>query len=264
MRQYEFNPGFDIRPSEDGMGFIYGPGVFGPDVEKRSLDAIRGSLMDPACNGPETVYAIAMDVGKKEHLPLLQGMHLLYGAVAYAQGRLGREPVRSQGHIHAISAFSGMSTPEVYEIWSGKAIIYMQEYAEDHPGRCFAVYAEPGDVVIVPPYWAHATISLSREKDAPMTFGAWCVRDYAFDYRGVRAHKGIAWFPVYDDKGELGWQANTNYLTSDLIRKRPSAHPELGIVQGEPIYKTFENHPDTFAYVVNPALKADAWKKYIP
>ena len=264
MKQYAFNPGFDIRPSADGMGFIFGPGIFGPEVEKRSLDAIRGSLMDPACTGPETVYAIAMDVGKETHRPLRERMHLLYGAVAYAQGRLGREPVRSQGHIHAISAFSGMSTPEVYEIWSGKAIIYMQEYAEDHPGRCFAVYAEPGEVVIVPPYWAHATISLSRENDDPMTFGAWCVRDYAFDYKGVRAHQGIAWFPVYDDKGELGYQANENYQRSELVCKKPSDHPELGIIKGEPIYKTFENHPDTFAYVVNPALKADVWKNYIP
>ena len=34
-------PGFDIRPTENPMGFAYGPGVFGPEVENRSLDAIR-------------------------------------------------------------------------------------------------------------------------------------------------------------------------------------------------------------------------------
>ena len=264
MTQYPYHPGFDIRPTRDGMGFIYGEGVFGPEVEKRSLDAIRGSLMDPSCSGPETVYAIAMDVGKKEHLPLLEKMHLLYGAVAYAQGRLGREPVRSQGHIHAVSAVSGMSTPEVYEIWSGKAAIYMQEYAEDYPGRCFAVYAEPGDVVIVPPSWAHATISLSGEDEAPLTFGAWCVRDYAFDYKGVRAHKGIAWFPVYGEDGTLRWEPNPLYRHAGLTCKSPDDHPELGIIKGEPIYQTFEKHPDTFAYVVQPALKADVWKNYIP
>ena len=136
MRRYEFDPGFDIAPAEGALGFTYGPGVFGPEVEKRTLDSIRKSLMDPQCEGPEVVYAIAMDVGKEEHKPILEELHLLYGAVAYAQGSLGKEPVRSQGHIHAISGFSAQSTPEVYEIWSGKAIIYMQEYAEDHPGRC--------------------------------------------------------------------------------------------------------------------------------
>ena len=111
-----------------------------------------------------------MDVGKTEHWPVLKNLHLLYGAVTYAAGRLGKEPVRSQGHIHKVSRHSGWSTPEVYEIWSGKAIIYMQETAQDQPGRCFAITAEPGDVVIVPPYWAHATISADPEQ--PLSFGA--------------------------------------------------------------------------------------------
>ena len=263
MRRYEFDPGFDIMPSEGALGFTYGPGVFGPQVENRTLDSIRKSLMDPECDGPDIVYAIAMDVGKEEHRPLLEKLHLLYGAVAYAQGSLGKEPVRSQGHIHAISGFSAQSTPEVYEIWSGKAIIYMQEYAEDHPGRCFAVYAEPGDVVIVPPYWAHATVSASGPDDAPMTFGAWCVRDYGFDYKGVRAHNGIAWFPVVQEN-EISWIANPAYKQSELICKRPDDHPELGIVKGEPIYRTFEKNPETFAYVVDPSLKKEAWIDFIP
>ncbi len=263
MKQYQFYPGFDIRPAEQGLGFIYGPGVFGPTVENRTLDSIRKSLMNPDCDGPEIVYSIAMDVGKEEHRAILDGLHLLYGAVSYANGSLGIEPVRSQGHIHAISAFSAQSTPEVYEIWSGKAIIYMQEYAEDNPGRCFAVSAGPGDVVIVPPGWAHATVNASGPDDAPMAFGAWCVRDYAFDYSGVRAHNGIAWFPTVKEGG-ISWRPNPAYKQSELICKTPSDHPELGIVKGEPIYKTFEKNPMTFAYVVDPSLKKEVWIDYIP
>ena len=166
----EFNPGFDIIPTVNPMGFKYGADVFGPQVENRYLRDIRGSLSDPQCDGPEIVYSIAMDVGKCKHREMLERMHLLYGVVTYAAGRLGKEPIRSQGHIHWVSKYSGWSTPEVYEIWTGEAIIYMQEYAEDNPGRCFAVYAKAGDVVIVPPYWAHATISANPDK--PLTFGA--------------------------------------------------------------------------------------------
>ena len=146
----EFNPGFDIIPTVNPMGFKYGADVFGPQVENRYLRDIRGSLSDPQCDGPEIVYSIAMDVGKCKHREMLERMHLLYGVVTYAAGRLGKEPIRSQGHIHWVSKYSGWSTPEVYEIWTGEAIIYMQEYAEDNPGRCFAVYAKAGDVVIVP------------------------------------------------------------------------------------------------------------------
>lgn len=259
-----FDPGFDITPVRDPMGFRYGAGVFGPEVENRRLDDIRKSLMNPSCDGPETVYSIAMDVGKMEHRKILEEMHLLYGAVVYASGRLGDEPVRSQGHIHSLSAFSGLSTPEVYEIWTGEAIIYMQEYADDNPGRCFAVRAGEGEVVIVPPGWVHATINAGTDPNVPMSFGAWCVRDYGFYYKGIRAHGGIAWFPVFDKDGEIVWKKNPSYSDCELTVKRPDRHPELGIVEGEPVYRTFEKNPDTFAYVVDPSLKEDAWRDYIP
>lgn len=257
-----FNPGFDIEPIMNPMGFKYGSDVFGPQVENRYLKDIRKSLSDPLCDGPEIVYSIAMDVGKAKHKELLEQMHLLYGVVTYAAGRLGKEPIRSQGHIHWVSKYSGWSTPEVYEIWEGEAIIYMQEYAEDNPGRCFAVYAKAGDVVIVPPYWAHATISANPEH--PLTFGAWCDREYGFEYDGVRSHKGIAWFPLFDKDGKIEWQANPCYQPSELICKAPADHPELGIVKGEAIYRTFERAPETFLYVPKPGLKESVWKNYEP
>ena len=72
----KINPGFEIKPTVNPMGFYYGEGVFGPKVENRTLDSIRKSLLDPNCKGPETVYSIAMDVGKNEHLELLKELHL--------------------------------------------------------------------------------------------------------------------------------------------------------------------------------------------
>ena len=258
----KFKPGFDIVPTTNPMGFVYGKDVFGPQVENRFLSDIRASLADPDCDGPEIVYSIAMDVGKQEHKELLHKMHLLYGVVTYAAGRLGNEPIRSQGHIHWVSRFSGWSTPEVYEIWSGEAIIYMQEYAEDNPGRCYAVYAKAGDVVIVPPYWAHATISANP--DEPLTFGAWCDRDYGFEYEGIRKHKGIAWFPVFNEKNKIEWSANPSYEKTTLICKTPADHSDLGIVKGEAIYRTFERSPESFLYVPNPALKENVWRNYEP
>ncbi|MDR2915029.1 MAG: glucose-6-phosphate isomerase [Tannerella sp.] len=257
-----FNPGLSILPVEKPMGFFYGEDVFGPEVEYRRLDDIRESLMDPGCEGPEIVYAIAMDVGKCKHKALLEKKHLLYGVVTYAAGKLGREPVRSQGHIHKVSEYSGWSTPEIYEIWSGEAIIYMQEYAEDNPGRCFAVYAKPGDVVIVPPYWVHATISADPE--TPLTFGAWCDRNYGFCYDKVREHKGIAWFPVFNEENKIAWLPNPDYGASELISKRPDNYGPFGIRKGTPIYELFEEDPDIFLYVPCPQLKEELWTEFIP
>ncbi|MDR1746586.1 MAG: glucose-6-phosphate isomerase [Tannerella sp.] len=256
-----FYPGFDIEPVAEPMGFRYGTDVFGPEPEFRHLDAIRPSLRNPECTGPDIVYAIAMDVGKTKHQELLNRLHLLYGVVTYAGGQLGEEPIRSQGHIHAVSPLSGLSTPEVYEIWDGEAVIYMQEYAADDPGRCFAVYARPGDVVVVPPSWAHATISANPQ--TPLTFGAWCDRQYGFDYKGVRAHKGLAWFPLLKD-GQLQWERNPLYLERELVCKAPRIYDDLDIRQGLSIYRIFEEQPEIFRYVPQPQLKINVWENFIP
>ncbi len=255
------DPGFDIVPTYDPMGFSYGPGTFGPVPELRTLDAIRPSLKDSDCDGPEVVYAIAMDVGRRQDLPAMIERDLLYGVVTYSKGLLGTEPVRSQGHIHATSPSCGASTCEVYEIWSGAAYIYMQESAKDDPGRCYAVYAQPGQVVIVPPGWAHATIVGDVTQN--LTFGAWCVRDYGFDYDDVRAHNGIAWFPQADH-GRTTWVANAAYGPSELVVCGPRAYTDFGLAQGVPIYQQFVDDPDLFLFVSKPDVAKALWEGFEP
>lgn len=259
----QFYPGFDISLSKDTFGFDVGEGCFDRGIEYRKLDSIRKSLMDPNCDGPEDVYAIMMDVGRTCDLEAMKERMLLFGVVAYAEGKLGREPIRSQGHIHKVSAHCGWSTPEVYEIWQGEAVIYMQENAEDDPGRCFAVHAGPGDVVVVPPYWAHATISADCTQ--PLAFGAWCDRDYGFVYDGVRRHNGIAFFPVFDENSKLVWLKNPAYNDCKLVEKKPESYEQnLGIEKGKPIYTQFIEDHDKFLFVSEPIRKQEAWKNYIP
>jgi len=258
-----FNNGINVLPTKGKLGFEYGADCFGPVVENRTLDSIRKSLANHDSDGPEIVYSIAMDVGKQIHRKKLEALHLLYGVVTYAAGRIGDEPVRSQGHVHKKSAFAGgWSTPEVYEIWSGVAIIYMQESASDNPGRCFAVRAVAGEVVIVPPFWAHATISADASE--PLTFGAWCDREYGFDYDEVRAHKGLAWFPNLDENNKISWKANNAYNSSTLIEKSPRIYNELGINPAKSIYAQFEEDNEKFNFVPKPATVEKLWENFVP
>jgi glucose-6-phosphate isomerase len=257
-----FDPGLAVRARPEPMGFEYGTGVFGPEPERRRLDAIRKSLRDPRCEGPDPVYAIAMDVGREEHREELRRRFLLFGVVTFAAGRLGEEPVRSQGHVHKVAPHSGWAPPELYEIWSGRAVVYMQERAADDPGRCFAVEAGPGEVVAVPPGWAHATVS--TDPAVPMTFGAWCDREYGFEYDAVRARGGLAHYPLLTGGGTIEWQANSRYEPRPLIERRARAHPELGLEAGLPVYELFTRDPAAVQWVSDPARLADLWDEFEP
>lgn len=255
-----FDFGLPLSITRQPMGFCYHQDVTGPVPEIRTLDQIRPSLRDPQCGGPEQVYAIAMDVARKIHHQELQARMLLFGVVTYASGRLGDEPVRSQGHVHRISQHSGWSPPELYEIWQGKAVIYMQEYVEQEPGRCFAIHAGPGEKVLVPPGWAHATIS--ADPHTPLTFAAWCDREYGFEYDAVRERKGLAWYPLLQGD-HITWQQNSHYSPTRLYATHPRQYVEFGITDA-PLYRQFEQDPARFQFISDPGSVAEKWVNFVP
>jgi glucose-6-phosphate isomerase len=257
-----FDPKLGVRADRHHLTFSYDSGVFGPKPEFRRLDDIRGSLRDPQCSGPDPVYSIVMDVGREEDRLELKRRMLLFGVVAYASGRLGDEPVRSQGHIHAIAPHCGWSTPELFEIWEGRAIVYAQQFATDDPGKCIAVSVGVGEKVVVPPGWAHFVINADSQRR--MVFGAWCDRQYGFIYDEVRAHHGLAWFPVLDGRGEIRWEANPHYRPSALLQRNARAYPELGLNPHLPIYEQFKQNPDAVQWVSEPTIAELLWTDFEP
>jgi glucose-6-phosphate isomerase, archaeal len=262
VTRLRFDPGLQIRFDASSMDFHYGDGMFGPRPEYRRLDAIRGSLRDPNCSGPDPVYAIAMDVGRLVDLAELNRRMLLFGVVMYAGGRLGDEPVRSQGHIHAISPHSGWRAPELFEIWEGRAIVYGQEKSGDVPGRCVAVEARPRDKVVLPPGWAHFVVN--ADVNSRLIFGAWCDRQYGFDYTQMRAHHGLAWFPLIDTNGDIKWESNPNYSVSKLQSRKARAYTELGLSSGIPIYEYLYGDPEAIQWVSDPARLSQLWPQFEP
>jgi glucose-6-phosphate isomerase len=259
-RKFDF--GLPITFDRNKMDFHYGVGMFGPRPEYRTLDAIRPSLRDPHCSGPDPVYSIAMDVGRERDLAELKKRMLLFGIVVYAAGRLGDEPVRSQGHVHAISPHSRWSAPELFEIWEGRAIIYGQEKSGDDPGRCIAVDAGPGDKVVVPPGWAHFVAN--ADPHSTMIFAAWCDRQYGFDYAQMRAHNGLAWFPLIDVGGKITWESNPNYSPSKLQTRKARDYPELGLTRSIPIYEYLDVDPEATQWVSEPARLSHLWPNFEP
>jgi glucose-6-phosphate isomerase len=253
--------GLDLSIDASAMRFEYGAEVFGPLPELRRLDGVRSSLLDPDCKGPDPPYGIVMDVGCEEHRGTLIERHLLFGAVAFAAGLLGREPVRTQGHIHARARHSGWSPPELLEIWQGRALVYAQERCGDDPGRCFAVFAEEGEHVIIPPGWAHFVANADPSRE--MAFLALCDREYGFEYEEVRRRGGLAWFPVWEGE-TFAWRANHAYRPSTLRAGRPRECEEFRVRAGVPLYTQFAEDPAALGWVAEPQEMALAWEGFYP
>jgi glucose-6-phosphate isomerase len=95
-----------------------------------------------------------------------------------------------------------------------------------------------------------------------LTFGAWCDRQYGFEYEGVRRHKGIAWFPLFDVQGQIQWKRNENYNASTLHIQQARSYPELNLQKNVPIYTQFEEDNERFLFVTRPDLFAELWNDF--
>jgi len=150
----------------------------------------------------------------------------------------------------------------LFEIWEGTAIIYAQEFASDDPGRCIAVTAGRGEKVVVPPGWAHAVINPDIERR--MVFGAWCDRQYGFEYAEIRAHGGLAYFPIVAKDQTIEWVANSRYRAEGLQQRKSRSYPELGLDPILPIYLQYRRNPDSVEWIAQPQRFATLWGQFEP
>jgi len=97
-----------------------------------------------------------------------------------------------------------------------------------------------------------------------MAFGALCDRQYGFDYKGVRAHGGLAWFPLVGTSREIGWQPNPRYAPSRLQQHDARTYPELGLSASMTLYEQFVRDPESVMFVSNPQRASDVWPNLMP
>ena len=96
-----------------------------------------------------------------------------------------------------------------------------------------------------------------------MMFGAWCDRQYGFVYDEIRAHHGLAWFPILDKEEKIRWEPNRAYREpTELSIRSPRAYPDLGLDPNTPMYEQFASDPESVQWVSDPARLADDWNNF--
>lgn len=246
--------GFPVQLDPPSLSLRFGPGISTAPVTIRRLDEVRPLLRDPGAAGPEHLYTIFMDVRVPGRAEALSALGLGYGAVVYNHGALGGEALRSQGHVHSAPAATGVAYSELYEFWLGRGLVYMQDSATADVRDVVVIEAGPGDKVLIPPGWAHATVNLG---EGPMVFGAVYALEAQLLYEPLRALQGTAHYVLAD--GSL--EPNPRYATVPPARRlRPHEVPELGIRRGRP---ALAGRLDGLALVARPERYLEVWDRLV-
>ena len=88
---------------------------------------------------------------------------LLMGISVVHPGKVGREFFMTKGHYHTV-----LDTAEIYYVLKGEGFMVM----ETPEGICAVEPLSPGQVLYVPPRWAHRSVCTSRREDL-VTFFAY-------------------------------------------------------------------------------------------
>lgn len=246
--------GLDLSVDERSLKLDFGPNIVHPPGEARTLDDVQAMLADPNASGPEHLYSIYMDIYERGDGQALNEQGLLYGAVVYNHGTVGKEWLRSQGHVHSEKIGVGLRYSEVYEFWTGRGYVYLQKECAPDVSRAYLVRAGPGDRLVIPFGWVHLVINAG---DEVMSFGAWCARENTLEYGRLRTLRGPAHFLLTD--GTV--VKNPRYeRVADVQYATPEDFPDLGIPPEQPIYTSWRESPSLFAFMARPELVGDVWK----
>lgn len=235
----------------------FGPGITTAPVTVRCLDDVRPMLRDAGSEGPEHLYTIYMDIQAPGVTDALAGRGLGYGAVVCNHGTVGRELLRSQGHVHSVPPETGVGYSELYEFWHGTGLVYMQSSVEAEVDDVIVVEAGPGDKVAIPPGWAHTTINAGNE---PMVFGAVYAPAAELLYEPLRRLQGTAHYVLAD--GAL--EPNPAYQRVPGAR-RQAAHsfPEQGIEPGRPALVALAGDESRLDFVSRPEAYPALWERLV-
>ncbi|HVP25302.1 MAG TPA: glucose-6-phosphate isomerase family protein [Methanomicrobiales archaeon] len=131
-----------------------------PAPRVRTIEEIRGVLMDPACECREPLYFMFRALSKTpEDGRWLEENSLRYDVTVIPARTLCGECVKTKGHHHPPNG-KGVPYPEIYEVIQGRADYLLQTRSADDVRL---VRAGPGDRVIIPPGFGHVTVNPGGE-----------------------------------------------------------------------------------------------------
>jgi glucose-6-phosphate isomerase, archaeal len=130
--------------------------------------------------------------------------NLRYDITIIPAKMLGQEYNKTKGHYHP------GNYGETYTVLEGKAIYLMQKIKEDEIEDIYAVEAEKGESIIIPPRYGHITINPGKED---LKMSNWVCSDFSSIYEPIEEKGGAGYFYTNN-----GWIKNEKYKNTPPLR----------------------------------------------
>lgn len=169
-------------------------------------------------------------------------------------GFCGREFLKTPGHYHAPVAPSGMATPEIYQVLTGRGLFLLQrsEHPCDVVDDVIAVEAAAGELVVVPPDYGHMTANLGNEV---LVFEAFLIAGVQPLAEPYAQRRGGAYYCVASGDGTPKLIPNNRYDRLPPARRLEPLRwpvPPRGAEQ-RAFYRSFVSRMDDYGWITDPA-----------
>ena len=189
----------------------FGEGIVAEPAQARGLDDLRSALADPNAGGPNPAYLLYRDVHRNVDAPTFNRARLRYDLTVTRPGTIGREFIKTAGHVHARSA-QGTGYSEIYEVIHGQAVFLLQRSqsgwnAQPAASETWLVLARSGDAIVIPADYAHVTINIGPE---PLVVSDLVATAALNRYDSLRENRGAAWYVGPDRCSPTGLEIEAN------------------------------------------------------
>jgi len=257
--------GYPLKLDEQTCAISLGSAMRMPQYSTRELVELSKVLEDPQAQGPEVIYWMYRNTGRKVDAGVQEAYDLRYDLSCFRAVMLGREYMKTSGHYHPNVPGQDVAYPEIYEILHGEALYVMQKVT-DYGAAPDQVQIEDviiarvsaGQKIIMPSGYGHVTVNTLG---VPLLMSNWVSSRFSSFYGSVETSRGFGWY-VVEESGEPTCVRNPKYSAGvpDFRVAEPQEVPELGITWDKPMYTACAESPEKFAFLNDPARYEElAW-----
>jgi glucose-6-phosphate isomerase, archaeal len=228
---------------DDNGHLILGREITVAEAKVRLLDELTAVALDPAaCRGShEIAYYMYSGIYREADYHRLGELPLRYELTLMPPGRIGRELLKTHGHIHSVEPISSMTYPEICEVLVGTAHFITQSSEPSGPTAdlVLCVEVKAGQKIILPSGMHHCMINAGSE---PLLVADVVAVASKGIYSRFRNAHGAAYLEIVDEE-QTRFIPNPVYKrVAPLQRLSAREYPEFGLTVDQPLYTEFLRH----------------------